>query len=110
MANTKTVDLSEILKSDPFYSPDTLLDLNSYPHLAPLADAAEDTDDFAMPDRTSKGLGSVDLKKFLANPDRESISEMHDPDLLKKYDLEHGSGQTVYASNVPFQISYRDGK
>jgi hypothetical protein len=110
MPTPKTVDLSEILKSDPFYSPDTLLDLSSYPHLVPLADAPEETDEFAMPDRASKGLGSADLKKFLANPDRESVAELHDPEALKKYDEQYGNGSTVYASGVPFQVYLRDGK
>src|SRR5260370_11670761 len=113
MPTTKTAaqKLQEARDSDPFLAGgDVNLDLSSYPHLIPLADVADEADDFAMPDRTSKGLGSADLKKFLANPDRESLSELHDPDLLKRYDQERGDGTTVYANEIPFQVYQRNGK
>jgi hypothetical protein len=100
----------EVLRSDPFYSPDTNLDLSAFPWLRPLADAPVDDGKFAQLDRRGMGMGSSDLKKFLTNPDRESVAELRDPEALKKYDEQHGSGTTVYASNVPFQISQRGGK
>src|SRR5258708_24562029 len=113
MPTTKTAaeKLQEAINSAPFLAGgDVNLDLSSYPHLIPLADAAEETEDFAMPDRTSKGLGSADLKKFLASPDRESVAELRDPELLKKYDEERGDGSTVLCRNVPFQVYQRDGR
>jgi hypothetical protein len=113
MPTTKTAaeKLQEAIASDPFLSGnDVHLDLTSYPHLIPLADAPDENDEFAMPDRTSKGLGSADLKKFLANPDRESVAELHDESLLKKYDEQHGSGTVVYAGGAPFKVTERGGK
>src|SRR6266404_1984106 len=113
MPTTKTAaeKLQEAINSDPFLAGDDIhLDLTSYPHLIPLADAAEESDNLAMPDRTSKGLGSADLKRFLANPDRESVAELHDESLLKRYDEERGDGSTVFARNVPFQIYQRAGR
>jgi hypothetical protein len=54
--------------------------------------------------------GSSPLKQFLANPDRESVTELRDPETLKKYDEQRGSGTTVYANGIPFQVFQRDGK
>src|SRR5260370_32876126 len=108
MATPKTAQ--EVLESDPFYSPDTNLDLSAFPWLKPLADAPVDDGKFAPLDRRGMGMGSSDLKKFLTNPDRESVAELRDPEALRKFDEQHGSGVTVYASNIPFQISQRNGK
>src|SRR5260370_5410624 len=113
MPTTKTAaqKLQEARDSDPFLAGgDVNLDLSSYPHLIPLADVADEADDFAMPDRTSKGLGSADLKKFLANPDRESLAELHDPEALRQFDEQRGDGTTVFARNIPFQIYQRGDK
>jgi hypothetical protein len=113
MPNTKTAaeKLQEAINSDPFLAGgDVNLDLSSYPHLIPLADAAEETEEFAMPDRTSKGLGSADLKKFLANPDRESVAELGDVEALRKFDEQRGGGTVVHASGVPFKVTEREGK
>jgi hypothetical protein len=110
MAQTK-LTLEEIRRSDPFLSGgDVLLDLSSYPHLVPLTDVSPGDDQFAPVDTRGTGAGSSALKKFLANPDRESVAEMRDPELLKRYDEQHGSGSTVYASNIPFQVYEREGK
>jgi len=64
MANNK---LEDILRSDPFYSPDTQLDLSQFPHLTPLSDASFEDDRFAPLDRSGSGHGSQDLKQFLAD-------------------------------------------
>src|SRR2546423_14344628 len=101
---TKTAaeKLQEAINSDPFLAGNDIhLDLSSHPHLIPLADALEDDGKFSMPDRTSMGLGSADLKKFLASPDRESVAELRDPELLKRYDEQNGSGTVVYAGGAP---------
>jgi hypothetical protein len=108
MATPKTAE--EVLKSDPFYSPDTNLDLSAFPWLNPLADAPVDDDKFAPVDTRGMGVGSSALKKFLANPDRESVAELRDAELLKQYDEQQGSGSAIYASNIPFQIIQREGK
>src|SRR5258708_3668193 len=113
MPTTKTAaeKLQEAINSDPFLAGgDVNLDLSSYPHLIPLADARDEADEFAMPDRTSKGLGSVDLKKFLANPDRESVAELRDPEALRKFDEQQGDGTIVYANETPFRVYQRDGR
>ncbi len=102
--------LEEIRRSDPFMSEDTHLDTSSYPWLTPLADAPVDDGKFAPVDTRGMGAGSSALKRFINAPDREAIEGLKDPELLKKYDEERGSGTTVYASNVPFQVSQRDGK
>src|SRR6266481_4430501 len=102
--------LEEIRQSDPFITEDTNLDLSAFPWLKPLADAPVDDDKFAPVDTQGMGAGSSALKRFLNAPDREAIQGLKDPELLKQYDEQHGSGTTVYASNVPFQVSQRDGK
>src|SRR5258708_22161013 len=107
---TRAQKVDEILRTDPFYDPSVNLDLSSFGQFQTLADAADDVDEFAPLDTRGMGLGSSALKRFLNAPDREAIQELSDPDALKKYDLEHGSGETVYASNVPFKITQRDGK
>jgi len=55
-------------------------------------------------------MGSSALKKFLTNPDRESVAELRDPEALRKYDEQHGSGTVVHASGIPFQVTERGGK
>src|SRR5712691_7996456 len=111
MAQAK-LTLEEIRRSDPFLAggDDIHLDTSSYPWLTPLADASPDDEKFAPLDTRGMGMGSSALKKFLTNPDRESVAELRDPEALKKFDEQHGSGTTVYASNIPFQVSQRDGK
>src|SRR5258708_4973083 len=113
MPTTKTAaeKLQEAINSDPFLAGDDVhLDLTSFPHLIPLADATDDVEEFASIDTRGMGLGSSALKRFLNAPDRESIAEMHDPDLLKKYDEQHGSGTVVYASGIPFKVTERGGR
>ena len=101
----------EIRNSDPFLAGDEIhLDLSAYPHLSPLADAPIDDEQFAPIDSSGMGVGSSALKRFLDAPDREAIEGLRDPELLKKYDEEHGDGTTVYASNIPFQVYQRGGK
>jgi hypothetical protein len=111
MAQTK-LTLEEIRSSDPFRAggDDIHLDLSSYPHLVPLADTSPEDDQFAPVDTRGMGAGSSALKQFLSAPDREAIEGLKDPELLKKYDEQHGSGTTVYASSIPFQISQRGDK
>lgn len=101
--------LEEIRRSDPFMQ-DSQIDLSSYPWLTPLADTPVDDEKFAPVDTRGMGIGSSGLKKFLNAPDREAIEGLRDPELLKRYDEQHGSGSTIYASGIPFQISQRDGK
>jgi len=111
MPNTKTAaeKLQDAINSDPFLAGnDVHLDLTTYPHL--MADKPEEKDEFAPVDTRGMGLGSSALKRFLTAPDREAIQELRDPDALRKFDLEHGSGETVYASNIPFEITRRDNK
>ena len=98
------------MKSDPFYSADTNLDLSAYPHLQQALADPEPEEKFAPLDMRGTGLGSSDLKQLLRNPDREAILELRDPELLRKFDEEHGDGVTVLAGGVRFQISHRDGK
>jgi hypothetical protein len=107
MATPKTAE--EVLKSDPFYSPDTNLDLSAFPWLNPLADAPVDEEKFAPVDVSGKGVGSSALKKFLSNPDRESVAELKNPDLLKKFDEAH-TGTLVHANGIPFQVIERGGR
>jgi len=109
MTQTK-LTMEEVRRSDPFLSEDSNIDFSSYPWLTPLADTPVDDGKFAPVDTRGMGMGSSALKQFLSAPDREAIEGLKDPELLKKYDEQHGSGTTVYASNVPFQISQRDGK
>jgi hypothetical protein len=107
---TKAAQLDAILKSDPFYSSDTNLDLSAFPHLQESLAAPEPEEKFAPLDTRGMGLGSSDLKALLRNPDREAIKELRDPELLRRFDEEHGDGRTVYAGGVPFQIAHRDGR
>jgi len=107
MATPQTAE--EVLKSDPFYSPDTNLDLSAFPWLTPLADTSVDDDKFAPLDTRGMGVGSSGLKEFLANPDRESVAELRDPETLRKFDEGHG-GTTFHANGVAFQVYQRDGK
>src|SRR6267154_2085829 len=102
--------LEEIRQSDPFITEDTNLDLSAYPWLTPLADAPVDDGKFAPVDRRGMGIGGSALKEFLANPDRESVVELRDPEALKKFDEQHGGGTTVFASGIPFQVYQRGGK
>src|SRR5258708_2635741 len=113
MPTTKTAaeKLQEAIFSDPFLAGnDVHLDLTSYPHLIPLADAKDEVEEFAPIDTRGMGRGSADLKNFLANPDRESVAELHDPEALRKFDEQRGSGTTVYANEIPFQVYQRNGK
>src|SRR5260370_29233549 len=105
MAQAQTPE--EVLKSDPFYSPDTNLDLSAFPWLRPLADEPVDDGKFAQLDRRGMGIGSSALKQFLTNPDRESVAELRDPEPLRKFEQQHGNRPTVYASGLPFQVSQR---
>jgi len=107
MAQVRTAQ--EVLESDPFYSPDTNLDLSAFPWLRPLADAPVDDGKFAPVDTRGMGAGSSALKKFLSNPDREAVREMKDPELLKKYDEGH-TGSIVRANGIPFRVIEREGK
>lgn len=111
MPTTKTAaeKLQEAIASDPFLAGnDVHLDLSGFPNLQPLANATAE-DEFAPIDKRGMGLGSADLKKFLASPDRESVAELHDADLLKRYDDAH-SGTVVHASGIPFQVIERAGR
>src|SRR5258706_10420793 len=111
MPTTKTAaeKLQEAINSDPFLAGnDVNLDLSGFPHLQTLPDA--DAEEFAPIDTRGMGIGSSALKRFLNAPDRESIAEMHDIDLLRKFDEQQGDGTVVYANEVPFKIYQRDGK
>jgi hypothetical protein len=108
MPATKQKTVEEILKNDPWFTPDTRLDLSSYPHLVPQADESDDGQ-FSMRDESSSSRGA-DLKAFLANLDREAVVEMRDPELLRQFDEQHGSGTTVHANGIPFQVYQRGGK
>src|SRR5437879_13733955 len=99
--------LEEIRQSDPFITEDTNLDLSAFPWLRPLADAPVDDGKFARVDTRGMGMGSSDLKKFLTNPDRESVAELRDPEALKKFDEQHGRGTVVHASGIPFKVIER---
>jgi hypothetical protein len=107
--NMATQTAEEILKSDPFYSPDTNLDLSAFPWLNPLADTSVDDEKFAPLDTRGMASGSP-LRKYLNNLDREAVEELRDPELLRRFDEERGSGTTVFASNIPFQIVQRNGQ
>ena len=107
MAQAKTAQ--EVLESDPFYSPDTNLDLSAFPWLRPLVDTPISDEKFAPVDTRGMGAGSSALKKFLSNPDREAVREMKDPELLKKYDEGH-AGTVVHANGIPFQVIERGGR
>src|SRR5258708_6688374 len=113
MPNTKTAaeKLQEAINSDPFLAGnDVNLDLSGFPHLQALPDEDADAEEFASIDTRGMGLGSSALKRFLTAPDREAIQELRDPEALKKYDMEHGSGETVYANNIAFSISQKAGR
>jgi hypothetical protein len=101
--------LEEIRRSDPFISEDTQIDLSAYPWLTPLADTPVGDEKFAPVDTRGMGVGSFALKKFLTNPDRESIAELRNPELLKKFDEGH-SGTVVHANGIPFQVIERGGR
>jgi hypothetical protein len=108
MPQTKQQTLDEILRTDPFYDPSVNLDLSAFPHLQPLADAPADDEEFA-PNARGK-MDSSALKRFISSPDREAVQELRDPEALRRYDEQHGSGTVVHASGIPFQVIERDGK
>jgi hypothetical protein len=68
----------------------------------PLADTP--AGDELLDTRASSGL-----KKFLATPDRESIAELKNPELLKKFDEEH-VGTVVYGNGISLQVIERGGR
>lgn len=106
---THVKDLAELRRTDPFAS-GANLSLEAYPWLQQQSEPTFEDDKFAPLDTRGQGAGSSGLKKFLGNPDRESVVELRDLELLRKYDEQHGSGTTVYANGVPFQISQRGDK
>jgi len=111
MPTTKTAaeKLQEAINSDPFLAGnDVNLDLSGFPHLQTLADAP--AEEFAPIDTRGMGIGSSALKRFLTAPDREAVQELRDPEALKKFDEQHGSGTVVHASGIPFKVTERGGK
>jgi hypothetical protein len=106
---TQKLTPEEIRRSDPFLSGDDEihLDTSSYPWMTPLADTPVEDE---LLDTRGMGVGSSALKKFLSNPDRESVVELRDPETLKKFDEETGAGALVYAGGVPFQIKQHQGR
>ncbi len=82
--------LDEILRSDPFYSPDTLLDLSGFPsHLQKQpGDAAEDFDKNGFPVLGRQDGELKGLREFVQNPDSEAVEriagETSDPELLER--------------------------
>jgi hypothetical protein len=58
--------LQDILRTDPFYTADTQIDLAQFPDLNPLGDSTFEDDRFAPLDRSGSGHGSRKLKQFLA--------------------------------------------
>lgn len=106
MPTTKTAaDLSEILKSDPFYSPDTNLDLSAFPHLQPLADDSQTDDDVRMVKENSYRLRDELSKMIEQNPNDPEIARM-----LKEAGIENPAlPTTVYIAEKPFIIAYKEG-
>ena len=92
MAQARQQKLKDILRSDPFYSSDTQLDLSAFPTLTPLSDATFEDDKFAPIDTRGAGSGSKELKAFLI---RETAEQM--------------PPTTVHANGHEFRVFYRDG-
>lgn len=103
---TKELNLGPGLGYDPEFGG---LCLDGFPHLV-ARDVTPIDDGLAPLDTSGMGAGSSALKQFLSNPDREAIVAMRDPELLKKYDEQHGAGAVVYANNIPFSISQKAGR
>lgn len=74
-------------------------------------DAGDDFYDprFAGLDTRGSGMDSKGLKEFLSNPDRESILDTRDPELVAEYNRQHAVS-VVHCAGVPFQVKQRDGK
>jgi hypothetical protein len=105
MADART-KLEAIRRTDPFYDPDTNLDLSGCPSLQQLPSEDWTDDKFSQLDlRGSKG-GGADLRRFLTQPDREAIAETKDRDLLQSYDEAH-AGRTVHVGEHLFRVFAR---
>lgn len=105
---TQVKNLEELRRTDPFAA-GANLSLEAYPWLLPQPEVTED-EKFAPVDTRGMGIGSSGLKKFLSNPDRESVAELRDPETLKRFDEELGAGAIVYANGLQFHLKQHQGR
>src|SRR5216684_3013479 len=88
MATPKTVE--EILKSDPFYSPDTNLDLSGHPAFYRATIPPAKPDPFEPRD---SGVGPNDLRKFIENETAEKTPP-----------------STVHVGEAEFRVYYHESR
>jgi hypothetical protein len=88
MSQARQQSIDEILKNDPWYTADTRLSLEQFPHLTPLADTTFEDHRFAQLDHGR----SNELKKFVVDQ------------------LEQGQPDSVvHVSGSEFKVSRKDG-